>query len=311
MKILTVGNFPENTAMLMKGAFPEGFDVEVVSPDEAEAYLAETDVIIPEHLTIDAQLLNRAPKLKFVQTGAGYDNVDLEECTRRGILVCSAKGINANAVAEHTLALILSWYKNIPYLDGFMKSRRDECELDYSGAELRGRTMGIIGLGDIGRRTALLCRAFGMRVIAYNRSPRQIEGIESVGTDELLRTSDIVSLHIPASPETRHIINADALKMMKPSALLVNTSRGALVDEAALADALSSGEIAGACLDVFEREPLPPESPLRGFPNVILTPHTAGLPDAVKFHGERYAFFARNIEKFSSGKTPDNLLNGK
>ena len=278
-------------------------------PEEAMDSVAPADVIIPEHIRVDETLLAAAPKLKLVQTGAGYDNVDIEACTARGVKVCNAAGVNAQAVAEHTLAMILCWYKNICYLDSFVKNRRPMSGLDYSGSELEGKTIGIIGLGNIGMKVAALCNAFGMKVLGCSRRDVNMPGITQTDLATLLMESDIVSLHCPLTDGTRHLINRETLAQMKSSALLVNTSRGAVVDEAALAEALENKVIAGACLDVNEQEPLPPDSPLLNLPNVILTPHTAGQPDSVKYHKKRFDFFTENIKAVMNGNPPRCALN--
>ena len=309
MNLVIIGCFPEDTEARIRAFFPPDWKVVFPGADPDGFCLQDAEALIPEHLLVNAALLDKAPKLRMIQTGAGYDNVDLAECTRRGILVCSASGVNAAAVAEHTMALILGWYKNIVYLDTFLKAYRDSRELCYSGGELCGKTVGIIGLGAIGQRVSALCRAFGMNVLGYSRHPKCVQGVEDVGLDALLARSDVVSLHVPATPETRHMIGRQAFRRMKPSAILVNTARGSIVHEADLIEALSCHQIAGACLDVYEEEPLSLNSRLREFPNVILTPHTAGYPDGVKLHKSRYFFFARNIQRAWHGKLPDNLLN--
>ena len=309
MNLVVIGRFPADTESRIRAFFPPDWEVAIAESNLAGPYLQDAEALIPEHLPINAVLLDRAPKLRMVQTGAGYDNVDLAECTRRNILVCSATGVNAAAVAEHTMALILGWYKNIVYLDSFLKAHRDSRELRYSGGELCGKTVGIIGLGTIGQRVSALCRAFGINVLGYSRHPKPVQGVEYVCLEELLARSDVVSLHVPATPETRHMIGRQAFQRMKPSAILVNTARGPVVHEAALVEALDGHQIAGACLDVYEEEPLSQASRLRAFPNVILTPHTAGYPDGVKLHEKRYSFFAANIQRAWRGQLPGNLLN--
>lgn len=311
MNVIMLGAFPEESKARLSASFPAGWTVCIAEPEKAEPFFGAAEVLIPEHIAVDCSLLDKLPRLKLVQTGAGYDNVDMEECTKRGIMVCNAKGINANAVAEHTMALILAWYKNIVTLDTFMKAHRAEDELNYSGAELEGKTIGIIGLGAIGQRVASLSGAFGMRVIGYDHHAKSVQGVQNVSLDELLAKSDIISLHVPANGETRHLINRHTLEKMKRSALLVNTTRGSVVNEEDLVNALTEHRIAGACLDVFQQEPLGLDSRLRDFPNVILTPHTAGLPDGTKFHAKRQAFFVKNIQKLLNNEIPDNLLNEK
>ena len=309
MNILIIGQFPESTKKNMVRLFPDSWRVQIASPEDSVRYLEDAEVVIPEHIKVDAQFLDRAPQLRLVQTGAGYDNVDIEECTKRGVRVCNASGVNAIAVAEHVMALLLGYYKNIPYLDSFMKSHRSEEDLDYVGGELDGKTIGIVGTGNIGRKVASYSHAFGMHVLGYHHRGIASPEMEMVGWEELFRRSDIVSIHVPLSAETQGRIGSAEFENMKRTALLINTSRGAVIDENALVEALKTGEIAGACLDVYTEEPLALDSPLRDMKNVILTPHTAGLPDGVKFHINRYRFFIRNIKKVMTGEQPEHALN--
>lgn len=309
MKIVVIGIFPEAAQARIRQSFPSDWQVCIVPPPAAEAVLSDADIVVPEHISVDRPFLEKAPRLRLVQTGAGYDNVDIEACTERGIYVCNAAGINAAAVAEHVMALILCWYKNIAYLDSFMKSRGKEGELSYSGGELAGKTIGIIGLGHIGQKLAGCCKAFDMTVLGCGHKPLDIPGVELVEPDQLYARSDIVSVHVPLLPSTRHMIDSAVFSRMKPSALLVNTARGAIINEADLIEALRTHTIAGACLDVYEQEPLSEDSPLRDLPNVILTPHTAGLPDSVRFHQKRYDFFRANIIKVMNNEKPDSALN--
>jgi D-3-phosphoglycerate dehydrogenase len=272
--------------------------------------LSDADIVIPEHIQVDKAFLDRAPRLKLVQTGAGFDNVDIDECTRHNVWAANAAGVNTVAVAEHVLAFILSWCKNIPYLDSFMKNKEDEKRLFYTGSELYGKTIGILGLGAIGKNVAKYCNALNMRVIAHAVRPKETkEKIEMVDVDALYRESDILTVHIPLNDQTRHMLNAAVFKAMKNTALFINTSRGAIVHEMDLIEALKNGTIAAACLDVFEKEPLSIDSELRNMRNVLLTPHTAGMPDGLKFHKIRYRFFLKNIQLVLSGKAPNSALN--
>ena len=190
-----------------------------------------------------------------------------------------------------------------------MKAHKTDPDLDYTGAELSSMTIGILGMGHVGRIVAEYCRAFGMRVLAYSRHGFDLAGVEARTPDELCAESDIISVHVPLTAETRHMIDDGIFRKMKPDAVLINTSRGAVIDESALIRALKDGRIAGACLDVFEDEPLPPDHPLRDLENVILTPHTAGLPDGVKYHRKRYEFFVSNIRRVMRHETPECRLN--
>jgi D-3-phosphoglycerate dehydrogenase len=191
-----------------------------------------------------------------------------------------------------------------------MKEKKDEKKLFYSGSEIADKTIGIIGVGAIGQRVAKYCNAFGMRVLGYARKKVDTaEKIEFVDLDTLYMKSDIVTVHVSLNDKTRHMINGDTFKKMKKEAIIINTSRGPIIDEKALIAALKNGDIAGAGLDVFEKEPLAIDSELRELDNVILSPHTAGMPDGLKFHKKRYAFFIENIKKVIAGKEPDNALN--
>ena len=309
MKVVITGFFPETAKDRIRGSFPRAWDVKIVLPDEAEQELTNADVLIPEHIRIDEGILQKAPKLKLVQTGAGYDNVDVNACTRHGVQVCNAAGVNANAVAEHVMAMILCWYKNILKLDKFLKADSDEGELNYFGAELSDKTIGLVGFGHVGKKVAEYGNAFHMKVLVYSHRPTDAAGTEQRDLDSLLRDSDIVSLHVPLNESTRHMINADVFSKMKSDAVLVNTSRGGVIDEPQLLQALEKGLIGGACLDVFEEEPLRRDHPFRRMENVIVTPHTAGLPDGVKYHKKRYAFFVKNIERVMKGETPECRIN--
>ncbi len=290
MKVVIIGFFPETAKDRIRGSFPCAWDVKIVLPDEAEQELTDADVLIPEHILIDDGILQKAPKLRLVQTGAGYDNVNLRACTKHGVQVCNAAGVNANAVAEHVMALILCWYKNILKLDKFLKTDSDEGRLNYFGAELSEKTIGLVGFGHVGKKVAEYCNAFHMKVLVYSHHPTEAAGIEQ-------------------RDFTRHMINADVFSKMKSDAVLINTSRGGVVDEPQLLQALEKGLIGGACLDVFEEEPLRRDHPLRRMDNVILTPHTAGLPDGVKYHRKRYEFFVKNIERVMKNETPDCRIN--
>jgi D-3-phosphoglycerate dehydrogenase / 2-oxoglutarate reductase len=221
-----------------------------------------------------------APHLRVIaKPGAGVDSVDLKAATEHGIPVMTAGHGNAPAVAEITLAFMLALGRDIVRLDRRTRGgewRRD----DYNSSELAGRTLGIVGFGRIGGRVAELARAFGMRVIVFTRTPAKVgsdfaDAVDSLAA--LLRDSDYVSLHCPLDATTRRLLGRDAIAAMRKGAFLINTGRGALIDEAALAEALASGHIAGAALDTLSEEPPPPDNPLLSAPNVILTPHIAGL----------------------------------
>jgi D-3-phosphoglycerate dehydrogenase len=312
MKILIVGYFTQASKSNITGHFPKDWDIVIVPPgEEMLHHIKDCQVIIPERIQVDRVLLSRAKNLRLVQTGAGYDNVDIDACTQRGIWVANAAGVNAQAVAEHVMALILSYYKNIPFLDAFMKNRTDESQLDYIGSELTGKTIGIVGFGAIGKKVAEFCRVFDMNVLVYARNAVvQSDGfVKMTDFDNLVSASDIVTIHASLNPQTKQLIDKEVFKKMKKTALFINTARGGIVNEKDLIDALKNGDISGACLDVFEAEPLSTDSELRNLSNVILTPHTAGMPDGLKFHKKRYDFFVNNIKRVEKGEEPESKLN--
>lgn len=312
MKILIVGYFTQISKSNITKNFPKDWDIVIVPPGkEMLHHIEDCQVIIPEHVKVDRNLLSMAKNLKLVQTGAGYDNVDIDACTQLGIWVANAAGVNAQAVAEHVMALMLSYYKNIPYLDRFMKNRIDEKQLDYTGSELKGKTIGIIGFGAIGKKVAEFCSVFDMNVLAYARSAvvQSDSIVKLTDFDNLVSVSDIVTVHASLNPQTKQLVNKGVFKKMKNTALFINTARGGIVNENDLIAALKDGEISGACLDVFESEPLSIESELRNLSNVILTPHTAGMPDGVKLHKKRYDFFVNNIKHVKNGEEPESKLN--
>lgn len=183
--------------------------------------------------------------------------------------------------------------------------------MQYTGSELKGKTIGIIGFGAVGKKVTEFCRVFDMNVLVYARNPVvQSDGfVKMTDFDTLVGASDIVSVHVSLNQQTKQLINKDVFKKMKNTALFVNTARGGIVNERDLIDALKNKDISGACLDVFESEPLPIESELRNLRNVILTPHTAGLPDGLKFHKKRYDFFVNNIKRVENGEEPESKLN--
>jgi D-3-phosphoglycerate dehydrogenase len=247
-------------------------------------------------------VLASCPKLRMISIwGTGTDNIDLASAARRGIAVSNTPGVSAPSIAEHTIALMLAAARSIPRLDA--EVRRGAWPRG-SMMQLTGKTIGIIGLGAIGQRTARLAAGLGMRVICWTMHPRGL-GFEMVPLDRLLRESDVVSLHLRLSDQTRGFIGRTQLAMMKPGALLINTARGPIVDEQALAEALSSGRLRGAGLDVFDTEPLPKDHPLTKLDNVVLSPHCAGITPEVLEAG--LAMALDNVEAFLAGQ-PRNLV---
>ncbi|MEN2999175.1 MAG: glyoxylate reductase [Acidilobaceae archaeon] len=266
---------------------------------------------------IDCNLLSSSRLRIVAQYAVGFDNIDVKCATEHGIYVTNTPGVLTEATAEHTWALILAIARRIVESDHFVRWgewwRLSTAwhPLMLLGTELEGKTLGIVGLGRIGSRVAEIAKAFRMRVLYYDAERRrELEeklGLEYKELDELLSTSDIVTLHTPLTPETRYLVNEERLRKMKRSALLINTARGAVVDTNALVKALREGWIAGAALDVFEREPLEPNHPLTALKNVVLTPHTASATAETRRKMAELA--AENLIAFSEGREPPTLVN--
>lgn len=243
-----------------------------------------TALIVRNQTRVDAALLANAPQLRVVgRLGVGLDNLDLDALRTRGITVVTGGNANAIAVAEYTLAAMLTLARRLPAADQHTKGGGWDRAAFGAGFELHGKTLGLIGLGDIGARVARRALAFGMRVVAHDPliTPQHFAaaelGVALMPLDDLLGESDFISLHVPLLPTTRHLIHAERLARMKPTAALINTSRGGIVDEAALVEALRAGRLGGAALDVRAHEPPEQPDPLAQFENVLLTPHIAGL----------------------------------
>jgi D-3-phosphoglycerate dehydrogenase len=259
-----------------------------------------------------AELIERCPQLLCVSsTGAGYDTVDVAACTAAGIAVVNQSGGNAPSVAEHTLGLMLGVSRRM--LEGDRRMRR---EIGYSredvmGHEIRGKTLGLVGMGHIGTRVAALAQAFGMQVIATDPYLSEDEiarrGARSVSFHDLLAQADIVSLHCPRDANTLRMMNADAFARMKPGALFITTARGGIHDEAALAAALRSGHLAGAGIDVWDQEPPPLDHPLLAMDNVFATFHTAGVTHEARRNVAAIA--AEQIVQLLQGERPPRLIN--
>lgn len=282
----------------------------VAGPEQWEDYLPEAEGLITLlTVRVDAKLLDRAPKLRIVANAVvGYDNVEVEACVARGVVVTNTPDVLTDATADLATALLLAAVRRLPQAERSLRAGefRGWGFWDYLGGDLQGATLGILGMGRIGQAVARRARAFGMQIQYTNRSPVATEveqALEArrVDWETLLTTSDVLSLHAPATPETHHLLDATSLARMKPGSYLVNTGRGALVDERALVEALRSGPLAGAGLDVYEREPAIEEGLLR-LDNVVLLPHigsaTRGTREAMA------ALAARNVRAVLTGDDP-------
>jgi D-3-phosphoglycerate dehydrogenase len=283
-----------------------------VSPDNKEetlaAHVGDSDIIITCWAPVTARVIDAATKCRHIcRTGIGLDNIDVAHAASKGILVTNVPDYCIEEVAEHALALIFALGRKIA--DGHLATKRGEYSLVGSLPieRIGGKTLGVVGLGRTGALLAKKARAIGMRVIGTNRSKQMPEGVVWVSFDDLLAQSDYVSLNCPLTEETRHLMNANTLRQMKPSAFLVNTSRGGLVDHPALAEALEAGALAGAALDVQDREPPDLSQPPYNDRRVIVTPHTAFVStDAIT---ELRTRVAHQAVDFLQGRTPEQIVN--
>ena len=287
----------------------------VVAPDPGAETLkrlvGDADILVVRtHLPAD--LLERPHRLLgIVRHGTGLDLIPVEAATRQAVIVANVPGVNAEAVAEYCIGSLLALARQLHVMDRELRTtgwnearRRTEATI-----ELSGRTIGIVGMGAIGRRIAEICRhGLGMRVLGHQRRRDALPAyVEYAELDALFTSSDFVSLNCPLTPETRHLADERRLRLMKPHALIVNAARGAVIDEAALARVLAEGRIGGAALDVFGAQPLPRDHPFLSLPNVLLTPHAAGLTqEASRRMGEGAA---REVLRILAGERPVNFVN--
>ncbi|QDG50405.1 D-2-hydroxyacid dehydrogenase [Persicimonas caeni] len=275
------------------------------------------DILLTNKTPVSGELIDQLDRLAFISVLAtGYDVVDVEAAKERGIPVSNVPEYGTDSVAQHTFALILELTNHVALhhaavRKGAWQESGDFCFWRKPVVELAGKTLGIVGLGKIGRRVAQMGHAFGMRVVGSSRSQKDAlpyDDFSWLDTNELFATSDVVSLHCPLTDKTERMVDADLLASMKESAFLVNTARGALVDQEALADALRTGELAGAAVDVVDREPIVDANPLLDAPNCIITPHMAWA--SVEARRRLMRMTADNVEAFLAGE-PRNVVNAQ
>ena len=304
---------PLNEPAIAREICPAGFELllaEGGTPEFLAAAQQSEYIVGYSQPFLNDAFFKAAPNLKLVQLlSAGYDRSDIEAHRRAGVPLCNNGGANSTAVAEHALLLMLATCRRLPWLHASTAAGRWRGN-DLANTklyELRGKTLGIIGLGTIGKKVARLANAFGMNVQYYDvrRVSEETEDALEVRfrlMKEILRSSDIVSLHVPLLPNTRHLIGAEEIALMQPHAYLINTCRGPVVDEPALTEALATGKLAGAGLDVFDQEPPPADNPLLSLPNVVLTPHFAGPTWDNQVARFRNAF--DNCQRVARGEKP-------
>jgi D-3-phosphoglycerate dehydrogenase len=299
--------FDSAAEAIIRKVAPAQFDLTFAQQPEALAAeaLAQSEILLTV-AAVTEETLRRAPRLRFIQKwGTGYEKIDTQAAARHGVGVAITAGANADTIAEHAIALMLAVMRRIVVADGAVRGGRwIPSELRPLTRRLFGKTVGIVGFGNIGRAVARQLRGFETTILYCKRGGRVDDeaalGATCVALDELLARSDVVSLHCPGGAANRHMIDRARLAAMKPGAVLINVARGELVVEQDLVDALRSGHLAGAGLDVFAEEPLPAQSPLRELPNVVLTPHSAGSPMVDVAIMARHAF--ENIEAYLAGR---------
>ena len=263
--------------------------------DELKRRAKDAEVVVESNIPLRKEFLDACPNLKMLSIAfTGLDHIDMEACSHRGIVVKNAAGYSTEAVAELAMALMIDVYRKV--LDNDTITRQCNRKGIMPGREIGGKTIGVIGMGNIGQRVAKLANAFGCKVLAWNRTQKQIEGVTFVDKETLLKESDIVTLHIALNAETRDFITEKDFALMKPSAILVNTARGPVVNEHALAKALKEGVIAGAATDVYGKEPpLNQDNPLLDAPNLIMLPHIGFATEEAFIL--RLGIVVRNIEE--------------
>lgn len=309
-RVVYLEPIPPDVETIIRSRVPEGFDLVFRRESQPVSDAISTaDFVLVATTRITADVLAGADRLRLIQhQGVGYDNIDLAAARARDVPVAICPAGTSIGVAEHVFLLLLALYKRLLAADTSLRHGEWlQWALRPASYEIAGKTIGLIGLGRIGREVATRARAFAADVVYFDtiRLDPETErdlGVAFVALDELLATADVISLHVPSTPATRHLIDAAALAKMKPTAVLINTARGPLVDEPALVVALRANRILGAGLDVFEKEPPPTDHPLFALPNVVVTPHiAAGTVDALR--AKMDACFA-NMRRVAAGEEP-------
>ncbi|WP_313346881.1 2-hydroxyacid dehydrogenase [Sedimentibacter sp.] len=285
-KVTIVGKYPDEAYELITKGLSDKFELDFITEQDDLNKISDLEYVILRTLKIDENIIRNNKNLKLIQRwGAGYDTVDIQEANRRNIPVTVANGINSCAVAEHTILLILALYRHLVQLNNKVKEGVwDRTTYASNSYTINGKRVGLIGLGAIGKMVALKTMALGAEVVYYDLYRLDKEQEESLNVkflklDELLRSSDIVSIHLPLTSDTVDLITRHELDMMKKNAVIVNTSRGGIIKENDLADILATGNILGAGLDSFEKEPYPRDGRFNGIDNIIMTPHIGGTVD--------------------------------
>ena len=280
--------------------------------DKLVEYIGDAEAVLCNKSRLTAEVLEQCPKLKYIgECATGFNNIDIEAAKRLGITVCNVPAYSDGAVAQQVFSFILHFASRVADYNSFVSEKGwinspSFAAIEFPTVELAGKTLGIVGFGRIGKTVANIAAAFGMKVIVSTRTVRNESGVEFVSFKELMERSDFITLHCPLTPETAGLVNMDALKLCKPSAVLINTSRGPVVNEKDLAQALESGIIAGAGLDVLEAEPMAEDCPLFRAKNCVITPHVAWAPRETRVRLMKTV--AENLAAYKNG-APVNKVN--
>lgn len=312
----TATNYSKYCAEAKKMLEDNGFEVientfgRPLTFSELKEVVHDIDAVVVGVDTWNEDVFKIAPKLKVLaRFGVGVDNIDLDKAKEYGIKVTNAKGMNANAVAELAVGLILGAVRNIPYLTRSLRGGNWD---RFMGRDIAGKRVGLLGFGAIAQGVAKKLQGFDVKIYAYDKYPNLQKadelGVTMTGMEEIIKTCDVVSMHLPSFKETYHIMGREQFEMMKEGAYFINTARGALVDEKALCEALKTGRLTAAATDVYEEEPVKPSNPLFQLENAICTPHTAG--ETYETYTTVSIATAQAIIDVFNGRVPENLLNG-
>ncbi len=266
----------------------------------------DADVLVISNIKLTSEVIEACKNLKLINVAfTGYDHIDLIACKKKGISVCNCAGYSTTAVSELAVGMAISLQRNIVRMEA--QTRKLGTRNNYLGTELFGKTVGIIGTGEIGLATASLFKAFGCKILAFSRTTKDLEFIEYVSIDELMKSSDIISLHIPSNSETEHFINESKLKLMKPTAVIINTARGKIIDTESLSEMLDQNKIGGAAIDVYEMEPpLPIDYTLLRNEKIILLPHIAYATKESMVR--RFEIVKSNLESYLKGNLENRVF---
>lgn len=284
----------------------------LTKPEQTAERIGNSSIVLCNKVLITEDVMNQCPDIRYIGLFAtGYNNIDLKAAKERGITVCNAGSYSTDAVAQHTFALILHHYSKVSQYDRYTADGNWISSPTFSAFpfpiyELAGKTIAVVGFGSIGKAVAKIADAFGMNVIVHTRTKPENCRYEVVSADDAFRRADIITFHCPLNEGTKGFISRERIALMKKNALVINTSRGPVADEQALADALREGRIAGAGLDVLEYEPMRPDCPLAGAPNCVITPHVAWAPLETRMR--LIDIVNSNIKAYLNGR-PENVVN--